>query len=71
VGQTRDCARHGATDAFDFQHDFGDFAQLGVRNFRREQLREAAFHFVHVRDFGFAEAEKFPIAAADDGRFLL
>jgi hypothetical protein len=52
-------------DAFDFQHGFREVARGGVRDFRWEQLREAALHFVHVGDFGFAKAEKLSVAAAD------
>ena len=69
--QTRRCAERGAANAFDFQHGLGEFAHGGVRNFRREQLREAAFHFVHCGRFRFAKAEELAVAAADDGQELL
>ena len=46
----------GATDAFELQHGFGEMAHGGVRNFRWEWLRDAAFQFVQLRVFGFAEA---------------
>ena len=65
------CAGFGEIDAFDFQHDFGDFAQAGVCHFRRENLSEAAFHLVHAGNSGFAEVEKFSVAAADDGQEFL
>ena len=58
-------------DAFDSQHDFGEIAHGGVRHSRREQLREAAFYFIQLWDFGLAEAEKLSVAAADSGQELL
>ncbi len=44
---------------------------LDCGHIRRENLREAAFHLVHVGNRGFAEVEKFSVAAADDGQEFL
>lgn len=63
---------HGAANTFDLQHGFGELARGGIRDFGGEQLGEAALHFVQRGCFGFAEAEKLTVAAADDGHeFLL
>lgn len=64
----RDCARRGTANPFDFQHGQSEFAHGGVRDFRREQLCEPAFHFIHRRRIGVTEAEKLAVAAADDGQ---
>ena len=72
AGQPGCAAGRCGRGAFDFQHGFGEIARGGVREFRRENLCEAPFHFVHFGDFGFAKAEKLSVAAADDGQeFLL
>ena len=62
---------NGAANAFDFQNGFREVARGGVWTFRRENSCEAPFHFVNFGDFGFAEAEKLSVAAADDGQELL
>lgn len=61
-------AGFGNVDAFDFQDGFGKQPHLVVSNFWRENLREAAFQFVHAGNIGFAEVENFSVVAADDGR---
>src|ERR1019366_9469714 len=64
-------ARFSAVDAFDFQHGFCKQPHLGVGQFRRENLREAAFHLVHAGNGACVEVEKFSVAAADDGQEFL
>lgn len=53
-------------------HDFREVARGGVRDSCREQLREAAFNFVHGWRITVAKTEKLSVTVADDGqRFLL
>jgi hypothetical protein len=49
----------------------GEQAHFLVRDSRRENLRETAFHLVHAGNCGFAEVEKLSVAAADDGQEFL
>jgi hypothetical protein len=58
-------------DAFDGQHGLGNHSHLVVHHFRREDLCEAAFHLVNDGNVGFAKAEEFSVAAADDGQEFL
>ena len=55
-------------DAFDFQHGFCKQPHLVVGHFRRENLRETAFHLVHAGNCGFAKIEKFSVAVRMMGR---
>jgi len=63
--------RLGDVYAFDFQHGLRKQSHLVVCHFRRENLRETAFHLVHAGNGGFAEVEKLSVAAADDGQEFL
>lgn len=62
---------HGAANAFDFQHGFGEVPHGSVGHFGGKQLGEAAFHFVRTGVSGVAEAEELAVAAADDRQELL
>jgi hypothetical protein len=51
AGQARGFATLGRHGACEFEHGLRDEPGLGIRHFRRENLCETAFQFVHHGDF--------------------
>ena len=58
-------------DAFKLEHGLCDKPDLGVRHFRREDLREATFHFIQAGRIGFPKTKELAIVTADDGHEFL